>query len=427
MKRIWLLIFCIFSEIMCGKTYTEEMIPTKYPFRFSGFIRNDLIADTRLSYQPTADPLLVVPFEPQFDPKGVDINDVTKFTITPLRSYLRLDVFGPQFSTTDVHICMQFDFFGPQLNQENIVHFWYMYGELFNECEQLIIGQYRHPFRPLRVYPNALTYNPATIEQAPQIRWRHDMGKGVDTILAIFSELNFASFGVNEQAVFFAPDGAIVRSPSYMQNSMKPGIAGRIEYNDERWVAGAGLLGFTVLPRLSSEKGYPNSFTATCCWTTAYAGYYGEKVEVKGQLIWAQNFAPLYPVGGYVARCSNTSTGLSEYRPLQNIFSWLDIESHSHRFFKPGLYLEYCPIVGSGHTFIDPVSEQATVYGLNGRLQSITRICPRLMVDICEFNMGFEYDYIRANYGTLNADGRFVNTAPVSMGRFMFVCWCFIS
>lgn len=419
MKRLWYVILLLIFPLKAVE-YKETLEKSLLSHRFTGFVRNDVFADTRQSYAFHANPLLIVPYEPQYDPLGADINAVNRFGITPLRSYLRLDVWGAEFSSVQAHACMQWDFVGPQDIQEGLVRCWYLYGEIYSESNQFLIGEFRHPFRPLKAFPSALTYNPAAIEQAPQIRWRHQFANGIATHLTAFSELTFASFGVVD-------DGIIAANTKFIRNSMKPGIAGRLEYTTPIFVAGIGLLGFSVVPRICTALCYPTQNSLPCCWATAYSAVTTPDVEIKGQLLWGQNVASINPVGGYVATSCSNENGACSYRALQDLLVWLDLSWQRHSYIHPGLYVEYTPVVGHGPTAIDPVTQQVQVYGANSRLQSVLRCCPRLMFDICPaFKVGIEYSYVRANYGSLRSNGRYVNTAPIAMGRLLMVTWCFL-
>lgn len=431
MKRLWIVILLI-PFLAQAVEYREDLIPSLLHYRFTGFIRNDFFADTRQSLQFRSNPLLVVPREPNYDPLCADSNAVNKFGITPLRSYLRLDVWGNDFATVDAHACLQVDFIGPQELQQGLLRCWYLYGELYSERNQCIVGQFRHPFRPIRVFPGSLTYNPAAIEQAPQLRWRHTFANGISTIITAFSELAFPSFGLAQPLLGGCPchcppaSNAVNSLPLFIQNSTKPGVAGRIEYSSPMVVVGCGLLGFSLLPRLVTNLCYPNDATVPACWATAYGAVTTCDIDWKTQLLWGQNVASINPVGGYVAaQCSN-ETGGCRYRALQDLLIWSDCSWQRHPVVHPGFYLEFTTIVGHGPTAIDPVTQAATVYGTDGRLHSVLRCSPRIIIDWGDLKFGIEYSYIRALYGSLDATGRLINRAPIAMGRLLVVTWCLL-
>lgn len=354
MKRLWYVILLLIFPLKAVE-YKETLEKSLLSHRFTGFVRNDVFADTRQSYAFHANPLLIVPYEPQYDPLGADINAVNRFGITPLRSYLRLDVWGAEFSSVQAHACMQWDFIGPQEIQEGLVRCWYLYGELYSARNQFIIGEFRHPFRPIRVFPSALSYNPAAIEQAPQVRWRHQFNNGISTILTAFSELTFASFGLLDT-------GVIGSGTQFISNSMKPGIAGRVEYTTPFLVIGAGLLGFSVVPRLCTPLCYSTQNSATSCWATAYGAITSCDLEVKAQVLWGENLASINPVGGYVASTCSNESGICQYRPLQDLLMWLDLSWQRHQYLHPGIYMEYTPVVGHGHTALQGGATATSVW-----------------------------------------------------------------
>lgn len=392
--------------------------PSPFIFKLSGFVRNDVFWDSRQAVSFRQNVLLFAPAEPCYLRGYGDVNNVATFTITPLRSFVRLDLHNAEQWGTEVRGTIQVDCLGINEETTSAIRLWYAYFELIGRYNKIAIGQLRHPLRLLRVFPHALTFNVAEIIAAPQIRWVHKWTEHFHGIAAIHSELVDASFGQLIQ------NGPIEESPKFIQNSLKPAFAVRVQHATEQTIIGAGYDIRAIVPRLVTATGYATEQEIAASWFTAFAGVKTDSFDLRWQSLVGQNTTPANLLGGAALSCCATPTNKCTYTNLWAATHWIDLEITRHPVVHPGAFLGYSPVFHvDNRLFIDPVTNRPVIFTFNDRLQMVLRAAVRVTGEWEPIKMGIEYVFAHATYGDRDAAGKVVAPQSVSMGRLLLVSW----
>lgn len=416
-----LLIFCLVainSISFAASPDIENFLREKSPFTFklSGFTRTDIFMDTRQAVAFRQNTLLFAPAEPFFL-HGGDVNAVGTFTITPLRSFLRMDAHDAVSRGNMIQATIQLDFLGTSEDTVSAVRIWYAYFEVKGQKDKIVFGQLRHPLRLLQVYPRALTFNVAEILAVPQVRWVHRFTDKFHLLTAIHTEFLECSWGQ-------ITPGITVDSPRFLQNSMRPAFSMRTQYETEKFIMGVGYDNRTIVPRLITMSGYATSQGITANWYTAFAGFNSRNFFLRWQSLIGQNTTPADFLGGSALSCCDSPTNQCSYTNLWAATHWFDFEVTRHPVVHPGLFLGYSPVFHvDNQLYIDPITKKPVIFTFNERLQSILRVAARITGEWEPVKVGMEYIFAHATYGNRTAAGQSVNSHTVNMGRLLFVSW----
>lgn len=398
----------------------ENFLRRQSPFTFkiSGFARSDVFMDTRQALSFRENIMLFAPREPCIL-HGGDVNSVGTFNITPLRSFLRLDAHDAISNGKKIQATIQLDFLGANEDTLSAVRVWYAYFEIKGRRDKVVIGQLRHPLRLLQVYPRALTFNVAEILAVPQIRWVHHFTERTHLLAAIHSEFLECSWGQ-------ITPGINVDSPQFLQNSMKPAFAVRLQYEHEKYIVGAGYDVRSIVPRLVTLTGYSTSQEIAASWITAFAGFTSRNFLLRWQSLVGQNTTPANLLGGAALSSCFSPSNQCTYTNLWAATHWLDFEVTRHPVVHPGFFLGYSPVFHvDKQLYFDPTTHKPVIFTFNDRLQTVLRVAGRLTGEWEPVKVGMEYIYAFAQYGDRNAGGQIINPVNVSMGRLLFVMWVY--
>lgn len=418
--RLLLVCLLMSTYLVGGDIYIDdrEYLKTQeFTTRWSGYIRNDVFANTRQVVAFSQGIIPTVPLPPLPDPLGCDINAVGDFGITPLRSFLRLDAWGIKCGSLHLNTGYQFNFLGINDLTAGNINLWHAYGQLIGNRDRFIFGLYRHPFGILRVYPRSFLFNIASIAVAPQLRWWHNWGD-FQLMFAAYGQLINADYGQSRE-------GLIVASPEFIQNSGKPGISCRFQSANPLYLIGIGADYYQLLPRLQTAKGFATSQTVSIWNGTFYAALDAPDIWIKLQALAGQDFALSTLLGGYALAACNADTNICQYAPIPSATIRLDMEWRRHPIVHPGLFIGWATTWrASQRLFISPTTQQPVFFGAIPQLHEIARVAVRCEIDFEPVRFGLEWDFTRAVWGPLNTCGTTNQPTPIGVGRLLFVSWC---
>lgn len=381
--------------------------------KFYGFVRNDIMYDTRQIVSAREGDLSLYAKDKAPDANNKDINAAPTFHMLAITSRLGGTITGPDAFGAKTSAILEAEFFGnidADINEFRLRHAW---AKLDWPKTQLAFGQYWHPMFVTDCFPGVVDFNTGMpfqpFNRSPQVRLTQKLDKANKTsfILALISQRDFASV---------APSGYNATDP--LRNSGVPNLHAQLQYKDAKLVAGAGVDYKTLRPRLNS--GTPSVVSKERVNSTsfiAYAKLTTKPVVIKAEAVIGENLTDHVMIGGYLGYVA-TPGAVETYDATKTKSYWLDIGGTGKKTI-PGLFI--------GYTSNDGAATGATaVYGrgiaVTGRgLKNVFRVSPRLEMVSGKFKFGTEIEYTAAEYGTTANDAKITgSTDKVSNTRFLF-------
>jgi hypothetical protein len=421
MKKLACYSFCssLLLILIIHTTTFAQVAPAKpadnapnWGIKLYGFVRNDIMYDTRQLISAREGELSLYPKDKSLDANGKDINAAPTFHMLAVTSRLGGTILGPDAFGAKTSGILEAEFFGNfdgGINEFRLRHAW---AKLDWPKTQLAFGQYWHPLFVPECFPGVIDFNTGMpfqpFNRSPQVRLTQKLDKAnkMSLILAIISQRDFASV---------APSGYAATDPA--RNSAFPNVHAQLQYKDAAIVAGVGVDFKSLRPRLNS--GTPNVVSKEKVNSTSLIGYLKvttKPVVFKIEGVLGQNLTDHLMVGGYLGYVA--SAGAKEtYAPTKTNSVWLDIAGTNKKTI-PGLFI--------GYTSNDGAKAGANAaygrnIGFNGRgIKNIFRVSPRMEFVSGKFKFGTEIEYTAAQYGALGTDSKVTgNTDKINNTRLL--------
>ena len=148
MKKIILLITVIVLPIlmMAQNKEVKKEKEKKFGIKFSGFVRNDVIYNTRQVVSARGESnVLLAPKPISLDKEGNDENGTANFNIASFTTRLRGKITGPDAFGAKTSGMIEMDFIGPNGNAPFSLRMRHAFVKLTWESSSLLTGQYWHP------------------------------------------------------------------------------------------------------------------------------------------------------------------------------------------------------------------------------------------------------------------------------------------
>jgi hypothetical protein len=390
---------------------TENSV--NWGIKFYGFVRNDIMYDSRQLISAREGELSLYSKDKSLDANGMDINAAPTFHMLAITSRLGGTVTGPNAFGAKTSAILEGEFFGNidgDINEFRLRHAW---AKLDWTKTQLAFGQYWHPMFVPECYPGVIDFNTGMpfqpFNRSPQVRLTQKLDKANKTslILAIISQRDFASV---------APAGYNATDP--LRNSVIPNLHAQFQYKGDKLVTGIGIDFKSLRPRLNS--GTPNVVSTERVNSTSFIGYVKlvtKPVILKAEAIVGSNLTDHLMIGGYMGYVATTGA-VETYDATQTKAYWLDL-SGTGKKIVPGLFI--------GYTRNDGAKSGATAaygrsIGVTGRgIKNVFRVSPRIEFISGKFKFGTEMEYTAAQYGSLGTDAKISGaTDKINNTRLLF-------
>lgn len=385
---------------------------TNWSVKFYGFVRNDIMFDSRQITSAREGDLSLYPKDKSPDANGKDINDASTFHMLAITSRAGANITGPDAFGAKTSAILEGEFFGNVDADINEFRLRHAYAKLDWKKTQLAFGQYWHPMFVPECFPGVIDFNTGMPFQAfnrsPQVRLTQKIGKANKTslIVAMLSQRDFASA---------APSGYNTNDP--LRNSAVPNMHAQLQYKSTNFLAGVGVDYKSLRPRLNS--GTPNVVSKERVNSTsliAYTKISTSNVVLKGEAVIGENLTDHVMIGGYLGYME-TPESVETYDATKTAAYWFDVAGTGKKVV-PGLFMGYTSNSGakSGAT-----AAYGRGIGVSGRgIKDIYRIAPRIEFISGKFRFGTEIEYTAAQYGTNNTNGKISgHTTNVSNTRFL--------
>jgi len=385
----------------------------KFGIKFGGFVKTDIIWDSRQTVDIREGHFLLYPKGEDLDPDGNDLNAKASFSFLSIQTRLRGNIKGPDALGAKTSGAIEGEFFGMANSDINGFRLRHAYVKLNWQSTELLVGQTWHPLFSPSCYPEVVSFNTGTpflaFSRNPQIRLTKDI-KNFKIILAALSQVDFKSSG---------PDGA---SAQYLRNSAIPSMSINLEYakknaaEEKEFLIGIASNFKRLIPRIETVEGYKtsegiNSFSGTVfvkvgCPKLVFkiAGYYG------------QNMYDYTMIGGYAEiPGTDTVTAYSTYSNINTMSAWTEIRTTGKKM-QAGLFLGYSKNLGSQETLPAPPQYK---YTRGSNIDYLYRISPRFIYNAGKFRIAPEVEYTVAGYGSTQLDGTVKDPEPIGNFRFL--------
>lgn len=377
----------IFIPLIASLLQAQEDSTKKFGISLTGFVRSDVIYDSRQSEILRESAILLYPKNREPDRSGRDANAHPTLAMIVLNTRLGGNITGPDAFGASSSAYIEGEFFGVSDLDANGFRVRHAYALLDWGGTELMAGQFWHPMFVTDVAP-AFNFGAPFIAYSrnPQIRLTQRFG-GFSLALTALSQSDFRSIGPDAS-------GKPVRNITFIKNAALPGLDLQCAYRSGGLIAGAGADVKWLLPRLADEKGVSDRRIASYAGT-AFLRIDAGLATVKFQGIYGQNLPDLYMLGGYAPR-RDDSTRYTNY----NVASlWAECVTGSTLQIR--LFAGYTTLLGTA----DPaLANPNKLYAMGWNIDDLFRVAPSVQVISGNVRAVAELEYTTARYGSRFVD-----------------------
>ena len=410
-EKLAVLSLLILTWLATGATALKaQSQDNKITLNFSGFIKTDVLYDTRQTVSIREGHFLLYPKDKLLDPDGRDLNAKDTFHILSIQTRLALRITGPKALGAKTQGYIEGEFFGhsdPDINGFRLRH---AYLKLNWAKSELMIGQFWHPMFITESFPGVVSFNTGApfepFSRAPQIRFTWTEGK-FSLSAAALSQRDFASTG---------PDGV---STIYFRNAAFPELDFKASYADKNLLVGAGVNSLKIVPRLSTATGYESGESIHSGAAYVFGRLKTAPLTVKAQLAYGGNLHHLTMFGGYAVSEIGSEPELRwTYTPVNTGSAWLEIQTNGNRF-QAGLFGGYSKNYGASKDIA------GSIFSRGDTIDHLFRIAPRLVFNAGKVRLAQEVELTSAAYGPHDIRGRVNPDRTVTNLRLLFAAYYF--
>lgn len=404
-----LIFFVFFIHIL----YAQEAEEKKIDFTLSGFIRSDFYYDSRQNVEALEGLLHIYPKDLSLDANGRDLNAKSSVGLVDIASRITGSITGPDVFGAKLLGYLEVDFTGGIDGSTARVRLRNAYSKLTWENSEVLIGRDWHPMFTKEVFPSVIAINTGipfnAFNRSPMLFASHKMGQ-FKIIGAAIYQSDYASQG---------PDG---KSVKYIKNSGIPNLHVQLQFNSDDFLFGIAADYKSIQPRILVDTSLTSGINYVAdskVNSMAYMGFFKYQKPnfvIKSKAVYGQNLSENIMPGGYGVTSIDSLTGAESYSPFNHLYLWANVVYGNQ--FKVGLFGGYIKNLGANANLLDKKRN----YGMALDVDYFYRIAPALMYRIKNFQLGFEFEYTVAAYGTndLMDYGKVKNTHEVNNKRILF-------
>ena len=376
--------------------------------KFSGFVKTDIMFDTRQVVSAREGQFLLYPAAQNIDAANKDINQDPNLNILSIQTRLTSKITGPDAFGAKTSGMVEGAFFGQTDGNINGFRLRHAFLKLDWECTSVLIGQYWHPMFVPEVFPGVISFNTGVpfqpFSRNPQVRITQSINNFVISLSAL-EQRDFTSMG---------PNGAC---SEYLRYSSIPMLDMQIMFKTNNFVLGFGADYKSLKPRLASDKNFKNENRINSLAVLGYTKIQHEKYSVKLEGTYGSNLTDLLMLGGYAVSSKDSITGIESYTNVKTLSLWSDLSYGKELSF--GLFTGFTKNLGAD----DPIN--GAYYSRGNNIEKVFRIAPRVQVDSGITRFAAELEYTSAYYGTPDNKDKVMNSYSVSNTRFLIAAYYF--
>jgi hypothetical protein len=388
--------------------YINAQSNDAFGVKVTGFIKTDIILDSRQTISAREGHFLLYPANENLDVKGNDLNNVTTFNTLAIQSRVTAKINAPDALGAKTGGMLEGEFFGTTDGDINGFRLRHAFITLKWNATTLLVGQTWHPMFITDVFPQVVSFNTGApfqpFSRNPQIRITHSIDN-FNFIAALCSQRDVTS------------TGPIGYSTSYLKNAILPNAHFQLQYNSTNLIAGSGIDYKRLVPRTETVKKIKTDEGVS---SYSYIGYLKIKTESADFLIegvYGGNNTDLMMLGGYGVTNTDLNTGIENYSATKAFSVWTDI--NFGKDIQPGIFIGYSKNLGSDDEI------KGAIYSRAGNIDNLFRISPRIVFNSGKFRVAAEFEVTSAAYGATENYAKVVNTKTVTnyrglMGVYLF-------
>lgn len=410
MKKI-IFLTAAFGILWVFKVNAQEG-ENNFGIKFSGFVKNDFILDSRQVVSARDGHFLLYPTNENLDIEGNDINARASFNYLAIQSRLTGKITGPDAFGAKTSGVIEGAFFGQAEGNINSFRLRHAYVKLNWSTTEVILGQYWHTFFVTECFPGTVSFNTGVpfqfFSRNPQISISQKLGSITLTGSAA-TQLDFQS-----------PGGAIT-----LRNALLPDLSGRLIYSPNDNFLGGLTLGYKqLMPRLVTENNFSETSTVGGAKAQAFMKIVTTPITFKLQGIYAQNAFDGLMLGGFAIKSiSDQLRDYRDYTAISNFSAWTDIHTNGKKI-QGGVFIGYTQNLGSSEEIEELDSYGNFTRGAN--IASIYRISPRVIVNSGKIRFAMEIEHTSAEYGSsIDLKGIPTNTKTINNTRVLVAVYYF--
>ena len=414
LKKLFPLVFILLSFGLFAEDQNSK-------FKLYGFIGNDFNFNSRQNVELVDGLVQLFPKPISLNSSNTDINATAQAEMLSVNTRIGIDFNGSPIMNAKSTGKIEADFagFGTSFYVFRIRQ---AYMKLNWTNTELLIGQSWHPLFG-NVMPSTFSINGGApfqpFNRSPQVCVKQSLTNTLSVTAAAIYEMQYASIG---------PLGT---ANCYMKNAMIPDLFVGLENKSSHWLYGAGVDFKTLKPETT------NSATISSWSAVAYTQYVNNKFQLKAKVIYGENLSDQLMLGGYgVSKYAKDSVSVLSYTNFRNGSAWINATYGTK--FQFGILLGISQNLGASEDLAIGKNKKFCSYGygfydnsaLNPGLKSndagfsgqqildqLYRIAPHVSYNLPNMKFGLEYDFSSASYGTLQNNGKGLDTYSVDNHR----------
>ena len=400
-KKVTLLLFYIL--FLVGGLRADDAMGIK----FSGFVKTDLMLDSRQTIAAREGHFLLYPKSKNEDSKGNDINAGLNMNILAIQTRLKGTITGPDAFGAKTGGIIEAAFFGHSNSDVNGFRLRHAFFTLTWDRTSLLIGQFWHPMFVTDVFPGTVSFNTGApfqpFSRNPQIRLTRTTGH-LKLIAAAMSQRDFTSTG---------PDGS---GSAYLRNAGIPNLHLQLQLKAGGNLFGVGSDWKILNPRLKTPAGYKNEEKVNSVSILGYARFNLPNLTWKVEGVMGNNLTDHLMLGGFGTKTIDETTEQETYVPTGVYSFWTDISTG--KSVALGCFAGYTKNTGAS-------DELLSCWGRGLNIDVIYRVAPRIMWNSGRTRIATELEYTAASYGTGDSKGVVENAEFVNNVRLLLAAYYF--
>jgi hypothetical protein len=395
----------LFAIALTSPALVAQQESRSFGIDFSGFVKTDLIFDTRQTVNLREGHFLLYPAPELKSRDDRDINESPSFNMLSIQTRLHGKITGPDALGARTSGAVEGEFFGHSEGDINGFRLRHAFVKLDWESSSLLVGQTWHPMFIAEMYPGVVSFNTGApiqpFSRNPQVRFTQTFG-GLKLIAVAASQRDFQSYG---------PDGSgkSVLSSIYLRNSVMPDMHVQAQYQGGGHLLGAGA-GYKILtPRLITSTSNKADESIGTMAAIAYAKLDLSPLTVKLEGVYGENLADLLLLGGYAVKSEDVSTGAMEYTGIGCYSVWGELSY--------GKDVEIAVFAGYSENLGAKDNIAGTYYSRGITIDHLYRIAPRVQYTTGKVRFAAEVEYTGAAYGIAEDSNKGLIKDPVAVAN----------
>ncbi len=395
----------------------QDTIELKKPkVEFSGFLRLDYWADTRLNNEALDGLFIFYPLPEKLDANGKDINAVGGVNFLAMATRLRTNITMPKVFNAIPSVLIEADFTG----LSNNVHMRFRHALAkfsWQSGSELNLGLTWHPMFVPEVFPHVASLNTGapfqSFYRSPQITFKQKLAPGLKIILSAITQSDNRNVGPD------APSG----SSRLLRHSMVPNLHAQLQYAKGPITLGLAADYKNLRPLLSVKsltqvpvKEYVTNERIVGLSYMGYVKYQSGLFTAKLKGMYGQNLGEHLLLGGYAVTSIDSLTGIQKYAPVNHVFGHINVTYG--KSFMPGIFLGYAKNLGSNQ---DLIPDPTRIYGRGMDIEYLYRVAPNITYRNKNLSIMGEIEHTVAATGQIDANNqaKVVNAKETANTRFL--------